>query len=79
MLKLLGQPVTVVAVAVACGVGASGGVVDAHGEGGGSVGDGEGAIGECGGRVVLPVASMVRVLSPAVGGVTYQGRMWRWW
>ena len=40
----MGQPVTVVAVAVAGGVGASGGVVDADGEDGGSVGDGEGAV-----------------------------------
>ena len=46
MLKLVGQPVTVVAVAVASVVGASGGVVDADGDGGGSVGDGEGAIGD---------------------------------
>ena len=41
MLTLSGQPVTVVAVSVADGVCASGGVVDADGEGGGSVGDGE--------------------------------------
>ena len=41
---MVGQPVTVVAVAVAGGVGASGGVVDADGEGGGSVGDGEGDV-----------------------------------
>ena len=33
MVRLVGQPVTVVAVAVAGGVGASGGVVDAEGEG----------------------------------------------
>ena len=42
MVTLVGQPVTVVAVSVAGGVGTSGGVVDADGEGGGSVGDGEG-------------------------------------
>ena len=29
--------------------------------------------------VVVPVASMVRVLSLAIGGVTYVGRTWRWW
>ena len=32
-----------------------------------------------GAYVVLPVASMVRVLSLAVGGITYVGRSWRWW
>ena len=46
MVKFLGQLVTVVAVAVAGGVGASGGVVDADGEGGGSVGDSEAAVGD---------------------------------
>ena len=46
MVKLVGQPVTVVAVAVAGGVTASGAVVDADGEGGGSVGDGDGAVGD---------------------------------
>ena len=50
MVTLVGQPVTVVAVAVAGGVGASGGVVNTDGEGGGSVGDGEGDVwGVCGG------------------------------
>ena len=44
MVTLVGQPVTVVAVAVAGGVGFSGGVVDTDGEGGGSVGDGEGDV-----------------------------------
>ena len=44
MVRLVGQPVTVVAVAVVGGVGASVGVVDADGEGGGSVVDGEGAV-----------------------------------
>ena len=46
MVKLVGQPVTVVAVAVAGGVGASGGVGDVNVEGCGSVGDGEGAVGD---------------------------------
>ena len=46
MVKLVGQPVTVVAVAVAGGFGASGVVLDADGEGGGSVGDCEGAVGD---------------------------------
>ena len=32
-----------------------------------------------GAYVVLPVASMVRVLSLAFGGVTYVGLMWQWW
>ena len=45
MVRLVGQPVTVVAVAVAGGVRTPGGVGDADGEGGGSVGDGEGAAG----------------------------------
>ena len=49
MVRLVGQPVTAVAVAAAGGVGASGGVVDADGEGAGSVGDGEGDV--WGGRV----------------------------
>ena len=50
MVTLVGQPVTVVAVAVAGGVGASGGVVNTDGEGGGSVGDGEGDVwGVCAG------------------------------
>ena len=44
MVRLVGQPVTAVAVAVAGGVGASLGVVDADGEGGGSFGDGEGDV-----------------------------------
>ena len=44
MVTLVGQPATVVAVAVAGGVGASGGVVNTDGEGGGSVGDGEGDV-----------------------------------
>ena len=44
MVTLVGQPVTVVAVAVAGPVCASGGVLDADGEGGGSVGDGEGDV-----------------------------------
>ena len=44
MVRFVGQPVTAVAVAVAGGVGASGGVVDADGEGGGLVGDGEGDV-----------------------------------
>ena len=35
--------------------------------------------GTYGAYVVLPVASMVRVLSLAIGGVTYVGRTWRWW
>ena len=43
-MRLVGQPVTAVAVAVAGGVEASGGVVDADGEGGGSVVDGEGDV-----------------------------------
>ena len=29
--------------------------------------------------VVLPVVSTVRVLSLAIGGVTYVGQRWRWW
>ena len=44
MVTLVGQPVTVVAVAVDGGVGASGGVVDADGEGGRLVSDGEGDV-----------------------------------
>ena len=49
MVTLVGQPVTVVAVAVAGGADASGGVVDTDGEGGGSVGDGEADVwGVCG-------------------------------
>ena len=44
MVPLVGQPVTVVAVAVTGGVGASGGVVDTDGEGGGLVGDGKGDV-----------------------------------
>ena len=43
-MTLVGQPVTIVAVAVAGRVRASGGVLDADGEGGGSVGDGEGDV-----------------------------------
>ena len=46
MVRLVGQSVTVVAVAVAGGVCAPGGVGDADGEGGGSGGDGEGAGGD---------------------------------
>ena len=49
MVRLVGQPLTVVAVAVAGGFrsnGAPGGVGIAAGEGGGSVGDGEGAAGD---------------------------------
>ena len=49
MVRLLGQPVTVVAFTVAGGVGGDGGpggVGAADGEGGGSVGDGEGAAGD---------------------------------
>ena len=44
MVRLVDRPVTAVAVAVARGVIAAGGVVDADGEGGGSVGDGEGDV-----------------------------------
>ena len=75
MVTLVGQPVTVVAVAVAGGVGASGGVLDTDGEGVGSVGDGGGDVW---GGVVLPVASMVRVLYLAIEGVTYVSRTLRW-
>ena len=31
------------------------------------------------GAVLLLVASMVRVLSLAIGGVSYVGRKWGWW
>ena len=44
MVTLVGQPVTIVAVAVAGGVGASEGVMDTDGEGGGLDGDGEGDV-----------------------------------
>ena len=44
MVTYVGQPVTVVAGAVASGVGPCGGVVDADGEEGGAVGDGEGEV-----------------------------------
>ena len=44
MVTLVDQPVTVVAVSVAGGFGASGGVVDTDGESGGLVGDGEGDV-----------------------------------
>ena len=63
MVSLVGQPVTVVAVAVSGGVGASCGVVDTDGEDGGLVGDGEETYGA---YVVLPVAAMLRVLSLAI-------------
>ena len=32
-----------------------------------------------GAYVVLPVVSMVRVLSLAIGGITHVGRTLRWW
>ena len=48
MLRLVGQPLTAVATAVAGGVGASGGVDDADAEGGGSVGVGEVDVWGCG-------------------------------
>ena len=72
MVTLVGQPATVVAVAVTGGVGASGGVVRVvvllvmsrmtYGA-----------------YVVVLVASMVRMLSLAIGGVRYVGWTWRWW
>ena len=72
IVRLVGQPVSVVAVAVAGGVGASGGVGNADAD-----------ADDCDGRVllstlraaVLPVVSMVRVLSLGAGGVTYRGWM----
>ena len=63
MVELVGQRVTVVAVAVAGGVGASGGVVDADGEGGGLVGDGEGAVGDVRGGGVAGGVDGERVVS----------------
>ena len=69
MVRLVGQPITVVAVAVAGGVGASGGVVDADGEGGGSVRDAEGDV--WGGGVAAGVDSEGVVSHPWGGNVCW--------